>query len=190
MFDFRAQGESGGDIITLGLTEADDVIAAANFIKSKIENLPLIVVGSSMGGAAALNAAYKKKDLCDALVIDSAFKTLNKAVKKSFTSHTGLPRFPFIPTVKFLAKHFYDYDIDKLNVVDFIKDIRIPVFFVHSAEDLIVPPSHSVALYSEAQKAGLKSELWISPPVTHAATAKHYPEEYKSRVKDFLKEVL
>lgn len=189
MFDFRAQGQSEGKIITLGLTEYHDVIAASNFIKSKFDKkLPIIVLGVSMGAAASLMAAFIKPDLCSALISDSVFKDLVAVVENSFTFYSGLPKFPFVFFIRFFAKNFYNCDVSKLKPIEFIKNIHIPIFFIHSSSDSIVPTEHTLSLYKSVEGNG--SQLWITPPAFHADSSRHYPQEYKERIKKFLSSII
>jgi uncharacterized protein len=57
LFDFQAHGESTGEEITFGYLEGKDARAAVDFIKLKLPNDPIGVIGVSMGGAAALLAS-------------------------------------------------------------------------------------------------------------------------------------
>lgn len=63
MFDFRGHGESHDHLISFGFHEADDVRAAMACFKERIaqhvpkdSSLPFVILGISMGGAAALKA--------------------------------------------------------------------------------------------------------------------------------------
>src|SRR5436309_1827414 len=59
LFDFRGVGRSGGDFVTLGFRERDDVQGAVNFVASdpQLRGLPIMAIGESMGGAALIRAA-------------------------------------------------------------------------------------------------------------------------------------
>src|SRR5258708_7161796 len=61
IFDFRALGESGGDLCTMGLHEPDDVLAAVDYVESRGDArcLPLGALGFSMGGVAVMLAAAR-----------------------------------------------------------------------------------------------------------------------------------
>ncbi len=59
LFDFRAHGQSGGELISIGCYEQRDVHAAIDFLAhdTRTKGLPLIGIGVSMGGATLLGAA-------------------------------------------------------------------------------------------------------------------------------------
>ncbi len=186
MFDFRAQGQSSGNLITLGINEAYDVIAATAFVKSKLGSLPLIILGVSMGASATIRAASIKPDLCNVIISDSAFRDLGGAIRKSFTQHAGLPNFPFVFFITLMAKWFYNYDVSKMNPIENVKNFNIPIFFIHSCIDTIVPTKHTLGLYAEVYELGNKTDLWITPPAIHAGSVNRYSKLYKEKVMTFL----
>ncbi|MEQ9413801.1 MAG: alpha/beta fold hydrolase, partial [Cyclobacteriaceae bacterium] len=58
-FDFTGLGESDGDFADTNFSSnVDDIIAAADFLKSEY-NAPALLIGHSLGGAAVLFAADK-----------------------------------------------------------------------------------------------------------------------------------
>jgi len=189
MFDFRGHGQSDGKFITIGYHEYKDVIAAANFLKTIEKNLPLIILGISMGGAAALMAMDKQENVCDALIIDSAFKDLSEIVYDSFrTRSKGLTRFPFFYILKRVFKYLSGCDIYKVKPIDNLKKINKPVLFIHSCFDKVVPTCNSMQMFECAVHD--KSRLWIAPECKHARLHNLFFESYKKRTDKFLKNVL
>ena len=55
LVDFRAHGNSQGNICTIGFSETNDVLIAYNYIKQKY-NEDIILWGISMGAATILKA--------------------------------------------------------------------------------------------------------------------------------------
>jgi len=80
VLDFRAHGRSGSKRTTLGYLERFDVLAAVEWIREECLGLPLVVVGSSMGAAAAAMAHAFEDAEIDALVLDSAYSRLDYAI--------------------------------------------------------------------------------------------------------------
>ena len=68
LIDFQATGESTGDHITFGWKESRDVIAGINFVRQTNPTVPVAIIGSSLGGVAALLATPPLK--IDALVLE------------------------------------------------------------------------------------------------------------------------
>jgi pimeloyl-ACP methyl ester carboxylesterase len=72
--DLRGHGESGGDVVSPGVVEANDILAAARFARARDARVPVAVLGVSYGGVAGLFAAAQTRELA-AVVIDGAFPT-------------------------------------------------------------------------------------------------------------------
>jgi pimeloyl-ACP methyl ester carboxylesterase len=105
LFDFRAHGQSSGDFTSIGYFESNDVLAAADFFKafslkhisdSKISNLPMVLLGLSMGGAAILKAVDKDPSICNAVIVDSSYADLYSEIVHAVKLKAGLPRIPFL----------------------------------------------------------------------------------------------
>ncbi len=78
VFDFQAHGESPGEMITLGYLESLDAQAGLGFLKKVAPELPVMVVGVSMGGAAAL-LANPPLDV-QVLVLESVYPDARTAI--------------------------------------------------------------------------------------------------------------
>jgi len=74
LVDFRATGETKGDHITFGWKESQDVLAAINFLRQTDPNDHVTIIGSSLGGVAALLATPPLK--VDALVLEEVYPTI------------------------------------------------------------------------------------------------------------------
>ena len=88
LFNWRAHGQSEGEVVTLGFNERYDLIAAVQFAKSKgAERVG--VLGFSMGGTVAIATAAVYEDI-DAVVADSPFVDVLSAVAGGLIER-GLP---------------------------------------------------------------------------------------------------
>lgn len=76
LFDMRAHGKSSGKKICLGYKEYLDVKAVVKYIKSEplYDNVPIIVLGLSMGGATAINSAGEIPEI-DGVISLSAYSS-------------------------------------------------------------------------------------------------------------------
>lgn len=83
MLDVRGHGESDGDRICLAYHETSDVKAVTEYIKKAYSDIPVIVMGVSMGGAIAIRSIGENEDI-DALVSMSAFSSLQDFIGYQF----------------------------------------------------------------------------------------------------------
>ncbi len=81
--DMRAHGRSGGERIGLAFEEPRDVSAALDWIQNQpeLKDAPVILLGYSMGGAAAIRTAAIRPDV-DAVISVSAFSSIDRMISQ------------------------------------------------------------------------------------------------------------
>ncbi len=158
IFDFRAHGDSDGDVVSIGYHEKKDVIAAYNFLKKYqyTQHLPVVGLGMSMGAATLLYAVSEGIDV-KAVIVDSTFSRLGDQICKTFKRRTGLPATIFMNIANFLFECIAHCRINAMNPADFIEKVNCPVFIVHSEDDVITTIENAQELYD---KAPGQKELW------------------------------
>lgn len=192
LFDYRAHGKSGGRFRTLGCHEYKDLFAAVDFLKEQTKpnkvfskKLPLYIVGISMGGAVALDAAAKRPDLCDGLVIDSSFSNLEDVVYNAFRVKVGLPAYPFAPITIKMLNFVTNSDMSKICPIESVNKIEKPILFIHSCIDDVVQPQDTLNMYANSKNT--KSKLWVGPVCVHGHLHRKCSVTYKKKLRKFLK---
>lgn len=183
-FDFRAHGESGGDETTVGLVETRDVRAAIDWLLTRddVDASRIALVGFSMGGATAINAAPEIPE-ARALVVDSAFASLTNIASNSITHFTGLPRWPYGPLSVLFAGWMVGHDVGDNRPVDVLATLDLPVLVIQGEADTIAYPDDDGRALHGAASAG---EFWMVPEATHVRAIDTAPDEYAERVVAFL----
>jgi len=129
IFDYRGYGKSSGRPDEMGI--ALDAEAAWQWLAQDkgLDSAQLIIFGRSLGGAIAAELARTRP--AAALILES-----------SFTSYVAIGRahYPWLP-VRAIAQYRY-------ATVEKVSSLRMPILIVHSAEDEIVPFSHSRELFA------------------------------------------
>lgn len=87
LVDLQATGESKGEAITFGWRERLDVLAAVNFIKQELPGAPVAILGSSLGGAAAL-LATPPLDV-RSMILEAVYPTVEKATTNRLRMRLG-----------------------------------------------------------------------------------------------------
>lgn len=185
-FDFRAHGESGGAFTSVGLLEAEDVLAAVAFAKEK-SDAPIALFGWSMGAAAALNAAPHAPDV-RAVVADSAFARLTNAISNELPSATGLPRFPFVPLILLFASAMTRHSPGENEPAREAGRLERPLLVIQGERDALAHPDADGGELARA--AGSWADLWLVPEAGHVDARRVDPREYERRVVAFLEEHL
>ncbi len=185
LFDFRHQGQSGGEMTTLGYQERLDVLGAVRHaLGEEKATHPVIVWGVSMGAAAALMAAADSRDI-DAIISDSSFLSFRDVIVHHAKLFLHLPSFPIPDEVIYWSAwrgKFRPSDFDMRNAVEHIG--ARPILFVAVEGDRRMPPSIARTLYSLA--ASPQKEMIILPGNRHGEGFNLAPKQYQEAVTGFL----
>lgn len=146
--------KSEGNKICLGTKEYLDTKAGVDYILSRKEykDLPVIVFGVSMGGAAAINSIGEIPEL-DGLISVSAFSSWPDVFCDNM-ANMGLPEFAADiekPFVKLYMGFEYGFGSLKVNPLNEIKKLNgRPALLMHSTGDSQVPYKSFVRLREAA----------------------------------------
>ncbi|HNA88620.1 MAG TPA: alpha/beta fold hydrolase [Anaerolineales bacterium] len=179
-WDFRAHGESEGDLCTLGYSEQMDVEAALEFalLQKGVEHVG--AWGGSMGGSTVILSAATHPEI-EAVIADSAFPALEDVL------HLNMPIKSFQPLVM-VWEYSSGADIDDVRPVDVIGEISPrPVFVIDSQAGSAAVANSLPPLYTAAQEP---KQIWIETGVPHLGMFANDPAGYESRVIAFFNEYL
>lgn len=149
LIDFPGCGQSGGDYISLGYHEKDDVGVIMDFI----ETIPGVgnigIWGRSMGAATTMLYAHKDPRV-KAICVDSPFADFKRLAKELTLSYVNLPNFIFETIIGFIRntiKKKNGMDINLLKPIEAAKKTYQPVIFIHANNDELIGYKHSSDLY-------------------------------------------
>lgn len=179
--DFRAHGESFGKSVTLGKDESRDVIAAAAWLKALLPSERIGIIGTSMGGAAAILAGPNID--AGAMVLEQVYADIETAVANRFAMRLGEWSRALAPPLLRVAAFASPIDVAALDLVAAIPKVKAPLLIVSSEKDLHARPQESVRLF---QAATGEKELFNVAHVAHADLATAAPDAYKSKIIPFL----
>lgn len=125
VFDYRGFGKSEGNINS-EQQFYDDVQAAYDFLKADYAESEIVVIGFSIGSAAATKIASQNKPRM--LILQAPYFSLVDMAKKHY---------PFLPSL--LLKY-------KFRTYEFLQRTAVPVVIFHGEEDEIIYYGSSVKL--------------------------------------------
>jgi len=185
MLDLRGHGQSEGKRYTWGVFERRDVLGAVDFLLDE-GFLPgkIGVLGISLGGAAAVGAAYEDKAI-GIVVLDSTFADLQALVKPNWRKVSGLPMI-FLSSTLLMWQAMYRFDLRKVKPAQELGEMESrPVLVMHSQSDETVPVAQGIRL---AEAAPI-SELVLFEGSEHAELFRDSPDLYLEVLVHFLKSV-
>jgi uncharacterized protein len=180
LFDFQAHGESPGRNITFGHLEACDARAALDFLRKRLPGAPLGVIGSSLGGAAALVGPQPLD--ASALVLEAVYPTLTAAVSNRLALWLGSPGRMLTPLLLIQVKPRLGFDPGDLEPVRSISTLNAPVLLIAGSDDAHTTLADTAELFAAARDP---KELWIVPRARHVDLHRFAGAEYERRVLAF-----
>jgi len=185
LFDLRGHGSSGGDRISGGYFEQNDVLGAFDFLVQRgISSDDIGVIGFSMGAGTAIMAAVEEPAI-QALVADSPYAKVSDLLASETARKTVFPEWispVFIPAVKIMARSLYGIDIGALVPEEAVQELSYPILVIHGMADTRIPCDHGERVHREAHP---ESIIWLLPEVDHVDAFLMYPEEYVQRVTSY-----
>ena len=185
MVDFRGAGGSNGSNTTLGVHEASDVAAAAQYARGEWPNAKIILYGVSMGSAAVLRAVAIHGVEADALIVESPFDTLLNTVRNRFNA-MGLPQWPGAELVVFWGGVQLGIDGFAHSPSDYARQVRAPTLLMHGERDPRVTLEQAQAVYNGL---GGPRQFVQFPGAGHESLINSAPELWKGYIRQFISQI-
>lgn len=168
LLEVRAHGESSGKQLGLGYTEAADVQAVVDYIRSteRYRGVPIILQGVSMGGAIAINAfgQIEAVDGCIAMSPYSSFEAELDLMMQRVHIPKLLRDYELFFMKQALRLNFSKDAVEHLKPEEQILHANgRPVAIIACRWDSSVPVDHAYKLSEEAPFA----KLWIRESWEH-----------------------
>lgn len=173
-FDFRAHGESGGQVCTFGDRERRDVLGAVRWLRAAHPEQceRIFGLGVSMGGAALVAAAADDSPegrAIDAVAVCNTYDSLDHLMQtlgERYLRSPGLRWMAHELAVPIASAHAGTSlpEFRPASVVDRVAPR--PLLVVHSRGDELIPFQHGKALFDQASQPKLR--FWVGRPVPDA----------------------
>jgi fermentation-respiration switch protein FrsA (DUF1100 family) len=140
-FDYRGFGHSSGTPSLNGIV--DDGQAALKWLRQQpgVDPQRLIVLGQSLGGATATRLVARDHDGVKLLVLDCPFASY-RGIATDAVQGTWLAA---VAPAAVLA--LPDPSLDPVSA---IRELKVPLFLMHSSDDAVVPIAHGRQLFAAA----------------------------------------
>lgn len=183
--DLRAHGDSGGDLATYGVKEADDVNRWAEWLSSRHSARCVFGLGESMGAGILLQALGKQSRFC-AVAAESPFSTFREAAYDRLGQRFGRGPWlgrtllrPVIESAFLYARVRYGVNLNMASAATAVARTSVPILLIHGTGDRNIPLAHSKRI--QRRGAG-RVVLWEVPGAGHAGAFARAPGEFERRV--------
>jgi len=181
LIDMQAHGESPGRIISFGYLESRDARAAVDFLHGRLPGEPVGVIGSSMGGAAAV-LSDPPLDI-RALVLEEVYPTAREAIEDRLVIRLGPTGRYLLPLLAWQIRPRFGIGLEELRPIERVRTLSVPKLFIAAEEDRHTTLKESEALFAAAMQP---KEWWLVPRAEHQDLHAFAGAEYESRVGAFL----
>ena len=182
LVDFRGVGNSSGNKTTIGVTEAEDVVLAVNYVKQLNLQKPIILYGISMGSAAILRAIAQFNIEPDAIILELPFTSLLDAIKIRI-ENARLPPSPLAELVVFWIGVQHGFNGFTHSPIEYAKAVNCPTLILVGKSDRTMKIAEVKKLY---QNLNVPKNMVIFPEAGHEVLARTNTELWKKKVINFL----
>ncbi len=183
--DNRGHGESGGEIATYGLREADDVHRWVGWLVASEHSRNVFGMGESLGAAVLLQSLAAESRF-SAVVAECPFATFERVAEDRVAQRLPGPPLlaralarPMVWSGFIYAHARYGLDFHDASPEAVMRGVSTPVLLIHGLEDTNIYPVHSEILASRNPRS---TALWLVPGARHTAAFGAAPAEFEHRV--------
>ena len=180
MLDFHGHGETPGNFMTFGYLEAEDASAGVRYLKHRLPNDKIGVLGVSLGGAAALLGSTSST--VDALVPEAIFTDLAEAVENRLVNYLGSWGRYLSPVLLWQVEPRQGFNPEDLAPIDRIGAIKAPLLLIAGSKDKRVTLGQSRRLYERAPNP---KTFWVLEGARHQNFHLYARQDYERRLLKF-----
>lgn len=147
ILDYRGYGISEGKPSIAGVHHDAYMGLKWAIAKAKEQQIPLVVLGQSIGGATAVtlvaNATAEEQQQISGLVVDSAFSGYRRIAREKLNASWITWAFQYPLSWTITDSYSPEKHLAKLPE-------NLPLLIIHSCADDVIPCSHSQRIYNQA----------------------------------------
>ena len=178
MISLRAHGDSSGEFNDIGYSARHDVVAAVEFLERRQPGRPIVVMGVSLGSAAAVFALGELGRRVHGYILESPYQDLKTAVWNRTATYLP-PVFAQLAYVglRAVSPLFVPHldEISPLRAIDGIP-ASVPVLIVAGEADPLARPAEAKALLERLAGHG---DLLLFPGAGHHNLLDSAPDDYR-----------
>lgn len=189
LVDHTASGDSEGSHISFGYHESRDLLLWVNFLVEKFgTDINIILHGISMGCASVLLLAGSRKlpENVKFVIADCGFASV-RGQFESVLKSVKVPAHPLLETVSAINKLKHGFSISSVSPIEAVKNIEIPVLFIHGEKDTFVPGAMTKAMYETCTS---EKDILLVENAGHAQSYQKNSAAYEEKIIEFTKKYI
>lgn len=185
--DDRAHGKSEGKYIGFGWLDRLDVLRWCRYAIQRFgKDCEILLHGISMGAATVLMACGETclPTQVKGVIADCPFAGAYEEFGYIMRHNYKVPGKPLLYFASMVCKIRAGYTFGQCSTIKAVKNITIPILFIHGEEDTFVPPYMTEKMYKICQSK--HKFLYMCPEATHCYSAFQNMDVYTRKVSDFV----
>ena len=182
-----ARGHERNDdrYVGMGWLDAYDLLAWIGALIAFDPQARIALYGVSMGGAEVMMASgLDLPPQVRCIVEDCGYTSVWDELAVQMRNLMHLPVHPLLDAAQVVCRARAGYGFSEASAVQRLRAARVPMLFIHGADDSFVPPAMLDAVY-EACASPVKERV-LFEGAAHGASSYTHPERYAATVEDFL----
>lgn len=155
------------------------------FLKGRLPNKAIGIIGTSLGGAATLLATPPLQ--VDAVVIEAVYPEFDRAIENRIRIRLGSLAPILAPLLVAQLHPRLGVRPSELRPIDHIANLRCPVLVIGGMEDRHTTEAETRLLFEAASPP---KELWLIPARGHVDFFEAAGDDYRGRILSFLSTAL
>ncbi|MDR1352566.1 MAG: alpha/beta hydrolase [Treponema sp.] len=184
----RGYGDSQGEYIGFGWLDRLDYLRWIDWVKKRTAPsgpVNIVLYGISMGGATVLATGGENlPPEVKAIISDCSFTSLYEELWHLMKRRCGFRNKGLLKRISGISKRRAGYSFEDASVLNQVKKITLPAFFIHGGADTFVPFEMGRALY---EACSAPKEFYTAQGAGHGEACGSNPEEYRRRITQFLR---
>lgn len=182
LIDMRRHGESEGPYCTYGYYEKHDVVKLIDRIRADKQDVPITLLGTSMGAAIAIQVAAIDKRVTRVVAVAPFYDLFSIALDHEF-KHLGIRNKALLRIVLHRAEKIASFDASDVSPAKDIRRLDVPVLIVHGELDKTVKKQYPEKLAELNEKV----ELFSVKGAGHVDVLEKGGKAYMQKLSDFLR---
>ncbi len=185
IYDLRGHGQNAPAFTSYGILEGKDLACLIEDTRERYPELSMLGLHGESLGAASTVTALKYRPGAGFVIADCGFSDIENVLREGYRN-AHVPGFLF-DLADLGARLRFHFSLKAMRPIDSLDENRIPILFIHGAEDRFILPVNSQDMYERTQ--GPK-EIRLIPGAGHAESILTDPVSYRTTVSDFLRETV
>ena len=187
LVDQRAHGKSEGKTISFGIKERHDCLSWINWARARFGDIPIFLVGISMGGATVLMASDLNLPSCVKGIISDCAYSSPKSIICKVCYEVGLKPGLIYPFVTLGAIIFGHFNPNKKSAIEAVKHTNVPILLLHGEGDRFVPCQMSGEIYNNCNS---EKYLYTFKGAGHGFSFASDVPRYEHLIREFITNAL